>query len=164
MRRRAVLQSLTAVTAAATAGLAGCSTDGTTSTTPCGTPSGDLQRALPRGNGYDDPSVDTNNNATEVGGATEHALGSYITDDENFLFVISKFESDDDAIAAASTEQNWAGFGYNATGYIVVDQYAYVAMGPNESSVADLMAAAGPLNDDCVSEKIVFLDLVETVE
>ncbi|WP_340100236.1 hypothetical protein [Salinibaculum salinum] len=156
MRRRAVLRSLTAVTAAAATGLAGCSTNSTTSTNPCGTPSGDLQRALPRGNGYEDPSVDTNSNATEVGGATEHALGSYVTDDENFLFVISEFESEDDATAAASTEQNWADFGYNTTGYVVVNQYAYVAMGPSESSVTDLMAAAGPLNDDCAGEEIVF--------
>jgi|AntRauTorcE11898_2_1112593.scaffolds.fasta_scaffold25245_2 hypothetical protein len=156
MRRRAVLRSLAAVTAAATAGLAGCSTDDTTSTNPCGTPSGDLQSALPRGNGYGDPSVDTNNNATEMGGATQHAIGSYITDDENFLFVISEFESNDDATAAASTEENWADFGYDVTGYIVVGKYAYVAMGPNESSVTDLMAAAGPLNDECVDENIVF--------
>lgn len=155
MQRRAVLKSLTAATAAATAGLAGCSTD-STSTNPCGTPDGDLRSALPRENGYDDPSVDTNNNASEVGGATEHALGSYVIDEENFLFVISKYESNSDATTAASSEQNWADFGYNVTGYIAVDEYAYVAMGPNESSVTDLMAAAGPLNADCATDEIVF--------
>ncbi len=155
MQRRAVLESLTAVTAAATAGLAGCSSD-STSTNPCGTPDGDLESALPRGNGYDDPSVDTNNNASEVGGATEHALGSYIADDANFLFVIGKHESDGDAITAASSEENWADFGYNVTGYITVAEYAYVAMGPNESSVTDLMAAAGPLNADCATDEIMF--------
>lgn len=151
MQRRAVLESLTAVTA----GLAGCSTDGS-GPNPCGTPSGDLQSALPRENGYDDPSVDTNNNATEVGGATDHVLGGYVTDDENFLFVVSEYESNVDARAAASAEQNWVDFGYNVTGYVVVDEYAYVAMGPNESSVTDLMAAAGPLNDDCASDEIEF--------
>lgn len=154
MQRRVVLQSLTVATAA-TVGVAGCSTD-TDDRNPCGTPSGDLESALPSGNGFNNPSVDANNNATEVGGATRHVLGSYITDDQNFLFVISEHESNSDAREAARSEEIWGDFGYNVTGYIVVDQYAYVAMGPTESSVTDLMAAAGPLNEECANDYIVF--------
>jgi hypothetical protein len=156
MERRAVLRSVTAATAATAVGLAGCNgtdEDGT----QCGTPNGDLQAALPRGDGFNNPSVDTNNNATEVGGATEHVLGSYVTDDTTYLFVIANYESHSAAQTAATTEDNWLGFRYDVTGYIVVETYAYVAMGPDESSVTDLMTAAGPLDADCVTNEIAFL-------
>lgn len=156
MHRRAVLRSLTAVTAATAAGLAGCQTD-SGSTKRCGTPNGDLRSALPRGDGFTNPSVDTNNNATEVGGANTHVLGSYITDDENYLFVIAKYDSNGGAKAAAAAEENWTGFGYPVTGYVVVETYAYVAMGPTESNVTDLMAAAAPLNENCATDEITFL-------
>ena len=157
MQRRAVLRSLTAVTAAAATGLAGCNGDGGDGADhQCATPNGDLRNALPRGNGFTDPSVDANDNATEVGGATEHVLGSYITDDQNYLFVIAKYESNDAAKTAAATDENWAGFGYPVTGYIVVGKFAYVAMGPDEATVTDLMATAAPLDEDCATT-IVFL-------
>jgi hypothetical protein len=156
MQRRAVLQSLTAVTAATATGLAGCSTS-SESGPQCGTPGEDLESALPRGDGFDNPSVDSNNNASEVGGAREHVLGSYVSGDETHLFVIGRYDSEEAADTAASTDENWVTYGYATTGYLVVGEYAYVAMGPNESSVTDLMAAAGPLNDHCARERIVFL-------
>jgi hypothetical protein len=156
MKRRAVLRSLTAATAATAVGLAGCNGTGENGT-QCGTPNGDLEAALPRGDGFDNPSVDTNNNATEVGGATEHVLGSYVTDDETHLFVIGRYESNSAAWTAATTEDNWLGFGYDVAGYVVAEEYAYVAMGPNESSVTDLMTAAGPLDADCVDSELSVL-------
>lgn len=156
MRRRAVLRSLTAATAATAAGLAGCNaTDG--NGTECATPNGDLEAALPHGNGFNNPSVDTNNNATEVGGAAEHVLGGYTTDEQTYLFVIAEYESNAAARTAARSENNWQGFGYNVTGYVVVNNYTYVAMGANETSVTELMAAAGPLNSNCANSEISFL-------
>jgi len=156
MRRRAVLQSVAAATAASAVGLAGCNgADGNGD--GCGTPNADLAAALPRGNGFTDPSVDTNNSASEVGGATEHVIGSYVTDDQTYLFVIGRYESHSAAQSAASTEENWVGFGYDVTGYVVVEEYAYVAMGPDEATVSDLMTAAGPLNADCVDSELTIL-------
>jgi hypothetical protein len=143
------------MTAATTAGLAGCNTTGGNGN-GCGTPNGDLEAALPRGNGFNDPSIDTNNNATEVGGAREHVLGGYTTNDGTYLFVIGEYDSNSAARAAASTQENWADFGYAVTGYVVVDTYAYVAMGSDEQSVTDLMAAAGPLNSDCADSELEF--------
>jgi hypothetical protein len=156
MQRRDVLQSLTTVAAATAAGLAGCNTtDGDGG--GCRTPNGGLGAALPRGNGFNDPSIDSNNSATEVGGATEHVLGGYTTDDETYLFVIAEYESNAAARTAASTEDNWLSFGYNVTGYVVVDNYTYVAMGADETNVTDLMTAAGPLTADCANNEISFL-------
>ena len=153
MERRAVLRSLAAATAA---GLVGCSATGGDEN-GCGTPNGDLEAALPRGNGFDSPSVDTNNNATEVGGATEHVLGGYVTGEETYLFVIGRYDSNRSARTAASTEDNWTGYGYDATAYVVVGTYAYVAMGPDEGSVTNLMSAAGPLTTDCANSEITYL-------
>lgn len=155
MQRRAVLQSLAGVTAATAAGLAGCNT--TVGGDGCGTPNGDLEAALPRGNDFGSPSVDTDNNGTEVGGARDNVLGGYVTDEETYLFVIGEYDSEDTARTAARTRENWVGFGYDTTGYIVVDAYAYVAMGPDEGSVTELMADAGPLDSDCANDKISFL-------
>jgi hypothetical protein len=156
MRRRGVLQSMAAATTATAVALAGCNGTGGNGN-GCGTPNGDLAAALPRGNGFTNPSVDANNNASEVGGATEHVLGSYVTDEETYLFVIGRYDSNSDARTAASTEDNWLDFGYDVTGYVVVEEYAYVALGPDESTVADLLAAAGPLNADCVDSELTVL-------
>jgi hypothetical protein len=156
MQRRAVLQTLAAVTTATAAGLAGCTTTDRNGN-GCGTPNGDLEAALPRGDDFNNPSIDTNNNATEVGGAKEHVLGSYIMDEKTYLFAIGNYDSNSVARTAATTEENWAGFGYNVTGYVVVDTYAYVAMGPDEESVTELMTAAGPLNSDCANSEISFV-------
>lgn len=156
MRRRAVLRSMAATAAVAAGGLAGCNTTNGNGG-ECATPNGDLEAVLPRGNGFSNPSVDSNNNATEVGGARTHVIGSYVTDDRTYLFIIGEYESNSAAETAASTEENWADFGYEVTGYIVAGKYAYVAMGPDESSVTDLMTAAGPLTEACVDDELTFL-------
>lgn len=157
MNRRTVLQSLAAATAATAPALAGCGGDVGQNKT-CDTPNDDLTSALPRGGEFGDPSIDENNSATEVGGAKQHVIGGYITDDdENLLFVIGEYELETRARGVASNGSHWESFGYETTGYIVVEEYAYVVMGPSESKVQELMARAGPLNSECVKDEITFL-------
>lgn len=157
MRRRAVLQSLAAGTSAAAIALAGCNALGNSGGT-CGTPDGELQAALPGGRGVSRQSVDTNNSAQEVGGARRHVFGSYETDDgETMLFIIGEYTSETTAREAAEDKEIWAVYGDEMTGHVVVKQFAYVVLGPSQSAVEDLMAAAGPLNESCVEDEIAFL-------
>lgn len=159
MQRRAVMRLLSTATAGAVAGLAGCSSSGNGEDKPvqCNTPAGDLEVALPRGGKFSQPTVDTNNSASEIGGAERHVLGSYRTDDETYLFFIAEYVSGEAARDAATDEEIWASFDDHVTGYVVIEEYAYVVMGPTESDVRELMTQAGPLGDNCVGERITFL-------
>lgn len=153
MQRRAVLRSLSATAAI---GLAGCPL-GDSSEPQCGTPGENLEGALPSSGKYSNPTVDANNTAEEVSGATRHVLASYRTEEGNYLFVIGEYASDDAAREAGSDEETWSSYGDDIVGALVVDTYVYVVMGPDQEGVRELMAAADPLNEACVEENITIL-------
>lgn len=155
MRRRDLLGALAATTVT---GLAGCPAAGDgDGSADCATPGGDLTAALPQEDEYSDPSVDQNNSAEEVGGATQNVLASYQTDSGTYLFVIGQYDSEQAARDAATDRETWESYSDGVVGSLVVDTYAYVAMGPKESDVRDLMARAGPLNEACIEDNITIL-------
>ncbi len=155
MRRRDLLGAVAATTVT---GLAGCPAAGGGNEGPeCATPNGGLNDALPRGDEYSDPSVDQNNSAEEVAGATQNVLASYQTDSGTYLFVIGQYDSEEAARNAATDRETWESYSDGVVGSLVVNAYAYIAMGPKESGVRDLMAQAGPLNEACIEDNITIL-------
>jgi len=155
MRRRDLLGSLAAAMAV---GSAGCQYVGGDSDEPmCSTPNGELRDALPSSGEYSNPSIDDNNTAEEVSGATQHVFASYQTDDGRFLFVIGQYDTPREARDAATDSDTWMAYADGVVGTLAVDSYAYVVMGPDEAGVRNLLAEADPLNEACVEENITIL-------
>ena len=155
MERRDVLKSASAMAAASTAGLAGCS--GILGGGSCDTPGDTLQDSFPDSSDYEQQGDPT------TGGGGENVESStsafYVgPDDEQFIFSITEFSSADTASSeTGNLTAEDAGSAEGAFGYIVADAYVYLALGPSEDAVTSFMKASPTLGDGCVDNNAEFV-------
>jgi len=153
MERRTVLRSTSALATASAVGLAGCS--GILGGGGCGTPSDDLEGALPSGGDYEQQGDPTTSDGGENEDIEQTIIAGYTgPDDEELLFGISEFS---DADTASEEEQNVSedAGGDGEFGYIIAEEFVYFASGPDEESVEALLSESEPLSG-CVSGNVEF--------
>jgi hypothetical protein len=162
MQRRDVLRSATAIVAASTAGLAGCSGGNEREratptpvdpgdTSACRPPSGALTAALPQSDSYDRVGDVTTTDGSHDDGVERTAYTLYSgPDGEEYYSSVTEFSSA--AAADEGTERQRAQGGHdNGTlGLVQFDQYVYFAAGPDQEVVRDLLAQSS-LSEDCLA-------------
>lgn len=155
MERRDVLKSASALAAASTVGMAGCSgiLGG-----GCDTPGENLEDSFPEGDDYSQQGEPTTDDGEGQENTERSATGLYRgPDDEEFIFSIVEFSSED---TATSELDNATESGQTpeegAFGYLQNGAYVFVATGPDEDSVTEFMKASPTLSDGCVDDNIEF--------
>lgn len=150
MERRDVLKSASAVAAASTVGLAGCSgiLGG-----GCSKPKDDFEDSLPDSDDYEeqgDPEAGEGSEDTE-----EAIFASYAgPDDEFYFFSIAEFSSEDAAEEGTEQVSEGSGESEGASGYIRVGKYIYAAGGPGEDELEEFMKASPTISDGCVNNNL----------
>jgi len=154
MERRDVLKSASTLAAASTVGMAGC--NGILGGGGCDTPGDNLEDSLPDSSDYEMQGEASTGSGDQDN--VESTVSALYTgpDDGEFLFGITQFDSSDTASSEAENVSSDASGSDSAFGYIVVEEYAFVAAGPDEDSVTSIMKASPTLSDGCVDNNIEF--------
>lgn len=157
MERRDVLKSASALAAASTVGMAGCSgiLGG-----GCDTPGDNLEDSFPESDDYSRQGEVSTGSGEGQDNVDRTATGFYTdSNDEGYIFAISEFSSEDAAADEAdnASEAGTGDFNDGAFGYIQTGAYIFVGGGPDEDSVTAFMKASPTLSDGCVDDNIEFL-------
>lgn len=157
MERRDVLKSASTLAAASTVGMAGCSSGLLGG--GCDTPGDNLEDSFPDSDDYSLQGEITTNDGEDSEDVEQSAAGFYAgPDDEEYIFSISEFSSEDVASEEAdNASEEGAGDAEGAFGYIQTGAYIFIAGGPDEDSVNTFMKASPTLSDGCVDDNLEFL-------
>jgi hypothetical protein len=172
MRRRTLVKTTAVFATAAIPTVTGCadsesspgSGDTDSDSGGCDTPDGELTTAFPESDAYEQlssASVPQDGDVEPGGDAEAYATASYM-DSEDRFFAFGIYQYPDADTATERSEGRTETFfernqGADSTvGYITVDAYVYVGVGPDDSSLVDFMQRAAPLSD-CVEDRIEYL-------
>lgn len=155
MERREVLKSTSALAAASTVGMAGCS--GILGGGGCDEPGDDLEDSLPDSDDYEQQGDPTSAGGDGQEDIERSIVAAYVgPDDEQFFFGITEFSSSDVASDEAdNVSEDQTGDLDGEFGYIQTGAYVYYAFGPDEDSVEEFMGTS-PTLGDCVGGNIEF--------
>jgi hypothetical protein len=157
MERRDVLKSASALAAASTVGLAGCSGGGPLGGGGCDTPGDNLEDSLPDSDDYEQQGEVFTTEGEDQEDIERSAFAAYSgPDGEEFVFAVTEYSSSDVASEEADngTDEGTGDFG--TVGYIQTDAFIFVGGGPDESSVEEFMGTS-PTLEGCVGDNIEFI-------